>query len=68
MILIIQHKEKTGNKTTLDALDLDLSMDSKVILIYSCKILQYSLFRKLVLLSPNYREKCQNENNFYHNM
>ena len=38
MILIIQHKEKTGNKTTLDTLDLDLSMDSKVILIYSCKI------------------------------
>ena len=41
-----------------------MSVDSKVILIYSCKIVQYSLFRKLVLLSLNYREKCQNEYNF----
>ena len=41
-------------------------MDSKVklSLICSCKIVQYSLFRKLALLSPNHTEKYQNEYNF----
>jgi len=41
-----------------------MSVDSKVKLIYSCEIVQYSLFKKLILLNQNDREKCQNEYNF----
>lgn len=41
-----------------------MSVDSKVKLICSCEIVQYSLFKKLILLNQNDREKCQNEYNF----